>query len=599
MERPEPWDLSPLFPDGRTAADAAERLADEAALLADRAPQLLATGGVGAFVAELGRIEAALDEVHAYARMRQYADATAQDAQTAVAAIQSAAIDGWAALQRALDAWRALSPADAETALRPAEVGPAVYRLRRERELARHRLSEEAELVWAARTASARERWSSLQEQVEAAVRVPFDDGTGERDWGLGDLGTVLRRPDPALRRAAYEALATAVGEIRDVLAIAWDASVADRLAEDRLRGRDAPAQETLDVEDMPVEGFTSLVETVPRHYALRQRLLRAQAGLLGLRAVEVADADAPPPGLPQLAYREVAELAVAGLESLSPTLCEDARRLLTGGRVDGETRVGKQQYAVTFATRLDPPAYVAFRFTGAAANVPLLAHELGHAVALARAAAAQPPVARGWPGVLLEVPSLVGEIAAGDALAEAYPECARAVRLVAAQDLGWSVFETIAFCLVERDLYAARASGEVLGGEVIQAAFGRRFGELYGPEVAFGERDALVALGSWASYGVTSRFYNFQYAVGALVALALHARRAEDPERFAVDYLAFLGEGRSASPAEQLRRFGLELGSSRLWETGLAELERRFEAAIDLAPTRRLRSRRAPGATG
>jgi oligoendopeptidase F len=76
---------------------------------------------------------------------------------------------------------------------------------------------------------------------------------------------------------------------------------------------------------------------------------------------------------------------------------------------------------------------------------------------------------------------------------------------------------------------------------------------------------------------------------VGALVALALHARREADPERFAVDYLAFLGTGRSASPAEQLRRFGLELGSSEVWEAGLAELERRFDAAIDRpAPTAR-----------
>lgn len=583
VERPEPWDLSPLFPDGGAAARTADRLAADATALADRAAELLAAGDVVAFVDELGRIESALDEVHDYARMRQYADAAAEDVQAAVAAIQSAATDGRAALQRALDAWRALSTAHAETALRHAELAPAAYRLRRERELARYRLSAEAESVWASRTESARERWASLQEQVEAAVRVRFDDGTGEQEWGLGDLGTVLRRPDPALRRAAYEALATAVGGIRDVLAVAWDACVVDRLAEDRLRGRRTPAQETLELEDMPVAGFTSLVETVPRQYPLRQRLLRAQAELLDLGVVQVADADAPPPGLPQLAYREVAELAVAGLESLSPTLGEDARRLVSGGRVDGETRAGKQQYAVTFATRLDPPAYVAFRFTGAAANVPLLGHELGHAVGLARAAAAQPPIARGWPGVVFEVPSLVGEIAAGDAFAEAHPEHARAIRLVAAQDLGWSVFETIATCHVESDLYAARAGGGVLSGAVVLAAFQRRFGELYGPDVAFDERDALVALGSWASYGIASRFYNFQYAVGALVALALHARRADDPERFAVDYVAFLAAGRSASPAEQLRRFGLELGSPEVWQAGLAELERRFEAAIDL----------------
>jgi oligoendopeptidase F len=411
---------------------------------------------------------------------------------------------------------------------------------------------------------------------------VTFDDGSGAREWGLGDLETVLRRSDAAVRRAAYEALAAAYAEIRDVLAVAWDAAVADRLVEDRLRGRSHPAQETLQLEDMPFDGLRSLLDLAPAHYGLRRQLLRRQAELLGLRVVRVADAEAPPPGLPTLSYAEVADLAVEGLDALAPRLGDDARALLASGRVDGETRAGKQRYAVTFATRLQPPAFVGFRYTGAAANVPLLGHELGHAVALSRSAAAQPPIAHGWPGVAFEVPSLVGEIAAGDAFAARYPESGGAIRLVAAQGLAWAVFESLAYCRVELDLYEARSRGEVLTGDRIQTAFERRFGELYGPEVGFGPADALVALGQWSGYGIASRFYSFQYAVGALAALSLHARRDADPERFAVEYLAFLGEGRSAAPADQLRRLGLDLGSAALWEQGFAELERRFALATE-----------------
>ncbi|HJU47851.1 MAG TPA: hypothetical protein VJ689_06960, partial [Gaiellaceae bacterium] len=148
---------------------------------------------------------------------------------------------------------------------------------------------------------------------------------------------------------------------------------------------------------------------------------------------------------------------------------------------------------------------------------------------------------------------------------------------LVAAQDLAWSVFEGVAFCRVELDLYAARASGRALSAERILEAFTEHFGALFRGVCGFGERDALVAMAGWANYAAGYRFYNFQYAVGALTALALMSRRRGDEAAFASSLLRFLAYGASASPAEQLGVFGVELGSSALWEEGLAELEARF----------------------
>jgi oligoendopeptidase F len=294
--------------------------------------------------------------------------------------------------------------------------------------------------------------------------------------------------------------------------------------------------------------------------------------------ALSPADADAEPAGLPTISLEQTWSVAVEGLRALAPQLADDAEELRRAGRVDLEDRPGKQPYAVTLRTGLDPPAFLALRYSGRAANATTLGHELGHAVALGTMRRAQPPVARGWPGVAFEVPSLLGEIASGDALVAGASEAQRpGLRLVAAQDFAWSVFEGVAFCRVELDLYAARASGRALTTERILAAFTEHFGALFRGVCAFGERDALVAMAGWANYAAGYRFYNFQYAVGALTALALMSRRQGEEEAFASSLLRFLSYGASASPAEQLSVFGIELGSRALWEEGLAELEARF----------------------
>ncbi|MGL6278075.1 MAG: M3 family metallopeptidase, partial [Gaiella sp.] len=404
-----------------------------------------------------------------------------------------------------------------------------------------------------------------------------------ERQWGLGDLWTGARHPEAAVRRRAYDALATGYGAILDVVALAWDAVVHDRVVEDQLRGRVHPAQETLEDENLPLEGFGELIEAVSARSDLQQTLLRAQAALSGIETLTVADLAAPVPDLPELGHEQVVEHALAGLASLHPVLRRDAEALYAARRVDAEPRPEKQMYAATWETRLDPPAFVAYRFTGRPSNVPLLGHELGHAVGLSRAAAAQPVIARSWPGALFEVPSNVAELAAARALQHALPEHAPGLRLLEAQDLAWSVFHAIAFCRVELDLYAARAEGTPLGGEALTGAFRTRFGEVLEPGVEVGEREALVLLGARCGYAVGARFYSYQYAVGALLALALHALRDEDPEGFGDRYVTFLGLGRSVSPTEQLRLFGLDLRRAT-WERGLAELERRIRELAELA---------------
>jgi oligoendopeptidase F len=571
------WDLTQVFPDDEAALAEARTIVEDCRALADRS-QAAGPADWPALVEELGALEERAASLDDYARMRQYGDAAGEETQRVAARGQAAAAEASAELARALDAWRRLGDDEAAAVLTRDELEPARHRLARARDLRRHRLEPAAERAWAAREESGRVRWASLHEQLEASARVPFDDGTGSRPWDLGALWGVTRRSERPVRRAAYEAIASLAADLADVVATCWDAAVADRLAEDRLRGYVHPAQATLDEQELPLAALASLVDAVWGRLPARHALYARQEALLDVDAFVPADADAEPPGLPPVTAEDAWTASVAGLAALASPLADQADELRAAGRVDLADRQGKQAYAATFCTALDPPAFVGMRFSGRAAHVGTVGHELGHAVALGSMRRAQPPVARGWPGALFEVPSLLCELATGDALVGAAEERHRdALDVVGAQDLAWCVFEAIAFCRVELDLYRARAAGEVLTADRILAACRERFGALFGAVCPFSERDALVSMTAWANYatGAGYRFYNFQYAVGALCALALLDRRARDEERFGHDLLRFLAYGRRVSPSEQLAVFELDLGPE-LWARGLDAFEAR-----------------------
>jgi oligoendopeptidase F len=64
------------------------------------------------------------------------------------------------------------------------------------------------------------------------------------------------------------------------------------------------------------------------------------------------------------------------------------------------------------------------------------------------------------------------------------------------------------------------------------------------------------------------------------LVALALYGIWRERGEDFVPGYLEFLSAGASAAPAELLKRLGVDLHGSDVWDIAFTELERMTDAA-------------------
>ena len=78
----------------------------------------------------------------------------------------------------------------------------------------------------------------------------------------------------------------------------------------------------------------------------------------------------------------------------------------------------------------------------------------------------------------------------------------------------------------------------------------------------------------SYIPHFIHVRFYTYAYSFAQLVALLLHRRYREDPESFTPTYLGLLAAGGSASPADLVAPFGLDLRSAETWREALTELD-------------------------
>ena len=65
---------------------------------------------------------------------------------------------------------------------------------------------------------------------------------------------------------------------------------------------------------------------------------------------------------------------------------------------------------------------------------------------------------------------------------------------------------------------------------------------------------------------------------------MLLYRRYREDPEAFTPKYLELLASGGSASPADLVAPFGLDLRSTETWREAFAELDALREEAETLA---------------
>jgi oligoendopeptidase F len=580
------WKLDDLCSDSEEArrewADVTARARD----IADRHRGGLAeldARGLRSLLDELDELEQDVSRLGVYSYLRLSMAATDVDANDLATFTRERGAEIENTLVFVVLEWVALDDERAAELLASEELAPYAHKLRVERLEKPYVLTEPEEQALNARrpTVSA---WQALHDRQVSTLEVPFDAGEGPQPHGVSQLLSYLYRPERELRIRAIEALYEGLAPRADVLAAAYDALVGDRLTTDRLRGYGDPMQPTHMANELDGETVEAMMSATEEAYPIARRWFAAKAELLGLERLSLADQYAPIGDPRRFSWDEAVETVDASYARFSPRLAEIFRACIDARHVDVLPRQGKATgaYCTSVSKRILP--YVLLNFTNRLRDVSTLAHEFGHAThnVLALEAQAWRSHRTGIP--MAEVPSTFAQSIADDYLLENEGDAETRAALAAdrLENAFAAIYRQTVLARFEQRAYAVRSDGRSLAVERLNELWWEENAKYYGDALELPEGYHLGW--SYIPHFIHVRFYTYAYSFAQLVALLLYRRYREEGDAFVPRYLDLLRAGGSASPAELVAPFGLDLHSPDTWREAFAELHIFCDEAVTLA---------------
>jgi oligoendopeptidase F len=318
--------------------------------------------------------------------------------------------------------------------------------------------------------------------------------------------------------------------------------------------------------------------------YPTARKWLTAKAGFLGLDKLELADQYAPIGDARTFTWAEAVDIVDTSFNRFSPRLAEIFRSCIEAGHVDVLPRAGKSGGAYCTSVSKAVVPYVLMNYTDRLRDVSTLAHEFGHATHNVLALEQQTWRSHRTGIPMAEVPSTFAQAIADDYLLQNESDAGTRAALAAdrLENAFAAIYRQTVLARFEQGAYAIRAEGKSLGVERLNDLWLAENGKYYGDSLKMPEGYAFGW--SYIPHFIHVRFYTYAYSFAQLVALILYRRYREDAEAFAPRYLELLARGGSASPADLVAPFGLDLRSTDTWREAFAELDALREEAETLS---------------
>ena len=457
------------------------------------------------------------------------------------------------------------------------------FHLREIRANARHLLSEREEVLLAKLRITGSTAWSQLQNTLTATLMVPVRRGKKIEEVPLSVARNLAYDPDPAVRRAAYEAELAAYPKVEEAAAACLNAIKGEVITTAQARGFESPLAMTLHYARMDRPTLDALLAAMKESLPLFRRYLRAKARLLGHRGgLPFYDLFAPiGKSRMRFTYDDARRFIVEHFSRFSPTLGAFADTAFRKRWIDAEPRKGKVGGAFCYNIHAIGESRVLTNFTGSLNNVVTIAHELGHAYHGA-CLKNESPLNSDYPMPLAETASIFCEtIVTQAALEKAGRAERRAILEGSLQTATQVIVDIYSRYLFETALFAYRAEAVVpvedLKGLMLDAQQ-----KAYGDGLDRERLHPYMWLCKPHYYDADHNFYNFPYAFGLLFAKGLYAEYLKRGTSFVQEYDHLLSETGKNDVAAVAALMGIDVRDRRFWREALTIIGKDIEQFCD-----------------
>ncbi|HTY62857.1 MAG TPA: oligoendopeptidase F [Acidobacteriota bacterium] len=407
---------------------------------------------------------------------------------------------------------------------------------------------------------------------------IKLEDGQSVR---LDPAAFSLHRRSPVRenRKKVFAAYMGKMSEFRRTFGAQLAAEVRKNIFFTRARAYQSCLERALDAGNIPVAVYESLIAGARAHLDTLHRYLRLRKKLLGLEELHYYDLYAPVVKDVDLkyTYEEAVDLVLASLRPLGEEYQKVARQALSNRWIDVYHNDGKRSGAYSNGSVYDAHPYILLNYNGKYDDVSTLAHELGHTMHSYLANKAQPYALSHYSIFVAEVASTFNESLLLEHMlgVETRDEVRLSLLGNYLDNARATVFRQVQFAEFELKIHKIAEEGTALTGDLLHSLYAAITREYCGHDKGVCIVDDDIQAEWTYIPHFYYNFYVYQYATSFTASTAILERVLAGEDGAIAKYLDLLAAGGSDYPIELLKKFGVDMTTSKSLDATIARMNR------------------------
>ena len=426
--------------------------------------------------------------------------------------------------------------------------------------------------------------FSTLRDKVDATLTVDYQG----KQLPLSAVRSMAYDPDPAVRKAAYEAELASYAKIEIPMAACLNGIKGEALTMIEATHYDSVLDRTLAQSNMDKATLDAMLTAIREYLPVFRRYLRKKGELLGHKnGLPFYDLFAPiaPKGYEPKKYsiEEARKKLLDEMGKFTPDMAAFMDHAFENRWIDVFPRDGKGGGAFCAELHDLDQSRVLTNFAGSFSDVSTLAHELGHAWHN-RCMAGLPHAMIDAPMPLAETASIFNETFLANAVLESAGKEERFSLLEGnLMETTQTIVDIYSRFLFESAVIERRKERTLSVNELKSLMLDAQE-QSYGDGLDKDLRHPYMWACKSHYYISGLSFYNFPYAFGQLFGAGIFARYQQEGATFVPKYNQLLRSCGSGMVADVAASIGIDVRSADFWRDSLKVYEREIEEFIQLA---------------